>query len=512
MKRSMFLQAVVLAVWSGLLQQAAMAQGSAAELQGAVMQGNLEKVKSLIADGADINAVDRQGWTPLYTAIQRQQKEIAEYLVAKGADVTIADRGGMTPLHAAAFKGDIELVGLLIEKGADVNGKDRNGGTPLHLAAQFGWKDVVELLLSKGADVNLQTNRSENALSKATKWNRQEVIDLLVQHGAKEPVMVLPDGERLYGDPGSDSQYPRVPGQAAPLSRTGAHPVPRKEFVLGDPNAVRAKIEEFDGLREALDEVINKSRTEERSWLQRRIDNRTSLARAVQAQVEAELTFARTCAIGEKAKKTTAAVDDVLAKSKKRSGVISKELLAQRREQRLGTQNPRSRGRGQLPSRGARGVRGNYSRGRSRGRLPAVPYQEGAYADRANGRRAAADAAEPLDPETEALLRAWTGATLDNRTSLARSVHGQIWTEMAAVREVAVEEGAKKTTVAIDGLLLSRQERLAQRMEKMEEARRSLTQPQGPGGQRGSVRDPRMRGQQGYMQDGGTSPYRRPPR
>jgi hypothetical protein len=479
------------------------------------MQGNLEQVKSLVARGADINALDRQGWTPLSTAIRRQRKEIAKYLIAQGADVTIPDRGGMTPLHMAAFKGDVELVGLLIEKGADVNVKDKTSVTPLHFAAEYGWKDVVEFLLAKGADVNLQSSRGDNALSKARRRRHQEVVDLLLQHGAKEPVVALPDDGRYYSDPGSGSPYPGSPVQAMPQNRPSARPARRTTFVLGDPNDVKAKVKEYEGLQEALDEVVGKSGTVERSWLQRRIDNRTTLAKAVQTQVEAEFAFVRTCAVKEKAKKTTAAIDEVLAGRKKRSAIISKELQAQKREQRLSGQDPRVRGRGRLPSRGARG---RYpQRGRSRGRLPTGagsyqnPYGGRGVAPRTSRSGTGASGVEPLDPETENLIRAWTGATTDNRTTLARSVHDQIWAEIVSVREVAVEEEAKITTAAIDGLLLSRQERLTQRIAKMEEARRALTQPQGPLGPRGSMRGRGMRGQPGYMQDGGSSGYR-PPR
>ena len=95
MKRLLLTQVVTVCVFSALSQQVATAQRPSATLHQAAMLGNLDQVKSLVAGGADIDALDRQGWTPLSTAIRRQQKEIAEYLIAKGADVKIPDRGGV---------------------------------------------------------------------------------------------------------------------------------------------------------------------------------------------------------------------------------------------------------------------------------------------------------------------------------------------------------------------------------------------------------------------------------
>jgi len=55
----------------------------------------------------------------------------------------------------------------------------------------------------------------------------------------------------------------------------------------------------------------------------------------------------------------------------------------------------------------------------------------------------------------------------DNRTSLANAVQEQVMAELTPIRTIAVGEGAKKTTAAIDGVLLSRKERLGQLTIKM---------------------------------------------
>jgi ankyrin repeat protein len=67
----------------------------------------------------------------LHYAAYGGHKEIAELLIAEGADVNAKDEDGVTPLHEAAFGGYKEIAELLIAKGADVNAKNNGGETPL---------------------------------------------------------------------------------------------------------------------------------------------------------------------------------------------------------------------------------------------------------------------------------------------------------------------------------------------------------------------------------------------
>ncbi len=91
---------------------------------------------------------------------------------------------------------------------------------------------------------------------------------------------------------------------------------------------------------------------------------------------------------------------------------------------------------------------------------------------------------EPVDRETENEIRLWTQSTIDKREELAKGVHEQIRIEISVIRNVAVEEEAKKTTAAIDGLLLYRQMRFEGLVKKMEEEKRTLQLTQDPRGGR----------------------------
>ncbi len=110
--------------------------------------------------------------------------------LGRGADVNAGDDGGTTPLQHATANGHKEIAQLLIANGADVNTKDIGGGTPLHLAAiGFRHKEIAELLIAKGADVNAiivsGRNQGKTPLDFAIEFKNTETADLLRKHGGK---------------------------------------------------------------------------------------------------------------------------------------------------------------------------------------------------------------------------------------------------------------------------------------------------------------------------------------
>ena len=111
-----------------------------------------EQVKLLLEFGADVNAKNKDGWTPLHDAAAPNAVRVAQLLISHGADVNARGKNGRTPLHQAARGYAAEAARLLIDRGADVNATNKNGWTPLHDAA-WGAIAVARLLIDRGADV-----------------------------------------------------------------------------------------------------------------------------------------------------------------------------------------------------------------------------------------------------------------------------------------------------------------------------------------------------------------------
>ena len=82
------------------------------------LPGRLGEMRTLLAVGADVNAKNTVGWTPLHLAARIGHTEAARLLLAAGADVNAKDKDGHTPLHGAAENGHTDVVNLLRAHGA----------------------------------------------------------------------------------------------------------------------------------------------------------------------------------------------------------------------------------------------------------------------------------------------------------------------------------------------------------------------------------------------------------
>jgi|DEB19_MinimDraft_3_1074340.scaffolds.fasta_scaffold32027_2 ankyrin repeat protein len=157
-----------------------------------------DKLWTLVKKGFDVNTADRYtGWTPLHVVAMIEKSEdrrrsVAEkilILVAAGADPNAIDRRGLTPLHRAAESESVKAARVLIAAGANVNARTkRHRGTPLHLGFQN--PEMVKALIAGGADVNAKNDYGETPLDHVyhhiVKNKQHEITEPLIAAGAKE--------------------------------------------------------------------------------------------------------------------------------------------------------------------------------------------------------------------------------------------------------------------------------------------------------------------------------------
>jgi ankyrin repeat protein len=190
------------------------------EIHEAVRAKDIEKVKTLLTKGADVNAMDEwvkgdraQGLnrplgTPLHYAAQLNSKDIAALLLDRGVNVNAKDASGITPvpwaisydfkeivkllrqhgaqltIHDAGMLGDLATVKEFLDKGTDVNARGGSEKTPLLLAVQRRREELVKLLLAKGADPNAKDNDQRTSLHFAAMDANKEIIEILLANGA----------------------------------------------------------------------------------------------------------------------------------------------------------------------------------------------------------------------------------------------------------------------------------------------------------------------------------------
>jgi ankyrin repeat protein len=118
----------------------------------AVVAKNLARVGQLLAGGSDANGEDPSGERPLHAAARWGQAEAARLLLEAGADVDATDDHGNTPLSTAVYEYRdenhepyVRVLDVLLEHDADPNKKNRHGVSPRSLAATIGNTNIEQV-------------------------------------------------------------------------------------------------------------------------------------------------------------------------------------------------------------------------------------------------------------------------------------------------------------------------------------------------------------------------------
>lgn len=110
--------------------------------------GNDQIVQLLLKNGANANAFNKNGHSPLYAAVQQG------LLVHNGADINMCSKYGDTPLCVASYNRHESIVHMLLSYKANINLCRKDGTSPLYLACQNGYYSLIHILLSSGSDIN----------------------------------------------------------------------------------------------------------------------------------------------------------------------------------------------------------------------------------------------------------------------------------------------------------------------------------------------------------------------
>jgi ankyrin repeat protein len=159
------------------------------ELMHAVAIGTVEEVRTAIAEGGDVTALDRWERTPWLLSLHTGDLDKVQ-LLAEVSDPHAAGRCGKTALMHAIESEQVEVLSWLIEQGTDVDGKDEFGGTALMMAAEQGATECVRRLLQAGASINPLTTPEEKS---------QKASELRASLEA-----IAPDIEALTGEAAPD--------------------------------------------------------------------------------------------------------------------------------------------------------------------------------------------------------------------------------------------------------------------------------------------------------------------
>ena len=149
-------------------------------LEWAYHQGDFNKIRQLVASGADIAEL---GWTDIFNAIALGDNDDLKKAIDSGCNLEHEDCLGETPLMLSILAGDTSKTAMLIDSGCDLEYRNRLGKTPLMLSATVGDTSKTAMLIEAGADTKVIDEDGRYLLSYAITKDNVDVLKLLLNNG-----------------------------------------------------------------------------------------------------------------------------------------------------------------------------------------------------------------------------------------------------------------------------------------------------------------------------------------
>ncbi len=136
----------------------------------AIYRGKLNKIKKYISENADINAIAKDGSSPIFVAATMGDEEFFLSLVERKANLKQVMNNGSNLLITAVAGENPNIVRYLLSRGFDINSQNDKGYTPLHIA--FGKLNtyLIKILMQEGADATIKNKEGVSGYDLAKKW------------------------------------------------------------------------------------------------------------------------------------------------------------------------------------------------------------------------------------------------------------------------------------------------------------------------------------------------------
>lgn len=153
----------------------------------AIRTNDLERIRSLIKGGVNLDIVDSNHQSALIVALQAKHLEMSRMLLPQSTRLDTPDSNNARPIHLATRNGYTGIVLDLIRKNVDINAMDHIGNTALIIATRHEYKNIMNLLINNDADYSIKNKKFQSAPQLAQIVDLQIAKSVFLRQGIRLP-------------------------------------------------------------------------------------------------------------------------------------------------------------------------------------------------------------------------------------------------------------------------------------------------------------------------------------